>query len=85
MDRPALATIPPPRLGLRAQILRRFLSLSLALVRLRGRAPSGRPGDDPHSGLDGDLGYILHRDDAPILFKLLEHLDQKMGGVRRPR
>lgn len=82
-----LAAVPPPSAGLRAAVLRPFLS---GMMRVHGsfdRLANGKAAQKEHSAFqamepDAEHGPILDASDAPLLFKLLAHLDQKMGGVR---
>ena len=81
-----LAAVPPPSAGLRAAVLRPFLSGMMRVHRSFDRLANGAS-QRKHSAFkamepDAEHGPILDPTDAPLLFKLLDHLDKKMGGVR---
>ena len=82
-----LASVPPPSAGLRATVLRPFLGGMMRLHRSMDRLVYGRTAQREETAFralepDAEHGPILSQADAPLLFKLLDHLDKKMGGVR---
>ena len=83
--RERLAATPPPALGRRVRLLRGTLRTALGMANFVHRVTGGAAGTgvaDDAVGLDAAHGPVVSRDDAPLLFSLLEHLDRKMGGVR---
>jgi hypothetical protein len=82
-----LASIPPPSVGARVTLLRPLLAAMMRLQRILDRMVGGVSVAKQESAFralepDAEHGPILDPSDAPLLFKLLDHLDQKMGGVR---
>jgi len=82
-----LASIPPPSVGARVTLLRPLLATMMRCQRVMDRMLGGVAAAQKESAFrslepDAEHGPILDPTDAPLLFKLLDHLDQKMGGVR---
>lgn len=82
-----LASIPPPSLGARVTLMRPLLAGMMKIQRATNRLFGGSEAAKKHSAFqalepDAEHGPILDPSDAPLLFKLLDHLDRKMGGVR---
>ncbi len=78
-----LAAVPPPALGLGLRALRGGLRSALWLAQAADSITGGAAADGAVPvALGAAHGPALTSADAPLLFRLLDHLDRRMGGVR---